>query len=957
MLMQNADPTTKGAAGVPPAPPGGSGHRPLLGPGAEHSLVVRLTGPSSLAAARTAFDRAARPAVDDGAGFWTESMPFPSDDPRAEHLVRREALRGSPGERPRLRAVLVTYSDDAADLVLVAHRTLLDREALRRLADALAGQGEPDVPAEAVRPRTPPWRTAPDTSPEPPLWGLAEGGGSPVSQGPAEPADVLPQPGTPEVAVAAAALVLARYEGTATVTLAVPALPGARPGSGGLLTVTADDERTVAELIEQVRQRPPAPDGTGAPTLAVVVCERLPGERYRPLLAPTVPLTLLWEAEQDRLIASGTVSDDRAVHPGQAARFQECVQYVARQLYEAAPDRTLGEIELVPPDRAARIEALGRTGGPRLDSGLTIHDAVGRMARTRPDAVALTGEDGTLTYGELDSRATARAHALRASGVTPGSFVGVCLERTADLVVTLLAVLKAGAAYVPLDPAYPADRLRYVCEDAAVSLVVTTVADFPAGDGVRVLAPSALHGFPEVPLPAVASDAAAYVIYTSGTTGRPKGVVVPHRNVLALLAATTGPLELGPHDVWTLFHSSAFDFSVWEIWGCLMTGGRLVVVPFLTTRSPQEFHALLVHERVTVLNQTPSAFSALLDADARQGGGLLLRLVVFGGEALDPRMLRPWFRRYPTTVCRMVNMYGITETTVHVTAQDVTPVQAGPGSSCVGRALPGWSVSVRDERGRVLPIGVAGEIHVGGAGVARHYLNRADLTAERFVHDGRTGERRYRSGDRGRMRPDGSLDHLGRLDEQVKLRGFRIELGEVRSVLLGDPAVAEAAVILDEGTDTAYARLVAYVVLRHGTTADVRRRVGTVLPEHMVPAAIVSLPALPLTVNGKLDRSRLPAPAGAAEPGPAPAEAPTGHGASPVAGTAETVLAVWRTVLDEATGPDDDFFEMGGNSLAAVRLLAALRDLGLPALSPRDLYVHRTAAKLAALADARGARS
>ncbi|MFF3413060.1 amino acid adenylation domain-containing protein, partial [Streptomyces sp. NPDC002742] len=357
-----------------------------------------------------------------------------------------------------------------------------------------------------------------------------------------------------------------------------------------------------------------------------------------------------------------------------------------------------------------------------------------------PDAVAVSGVGGSLSYGELGVLSDRLARVLVESGVVPGDRVGVCLERGPALVVALLAVLKAGAAYVPLDPHYPAERLAFVARDTGLRVAVGEASGPCAGLGLTVVETGGEPADPDGGLPRIGADAAAYVIHTSGSTGRPKGVVVGHRHVAALLGATARGFGLGPGDVWTFFHSFAFDFSVWEIWGCLLTGGRLVVVPFTVSRDPEEFHALLVREEVTVVNQTPSAFSQLVGAQAFGAGGLAVRLLVFGGEPLDPGMLLPWFDRYPPSRCRAVNMYGITETTVHCTWHTVTRADALTGSRSVGRPLPGWDLHVLDDRGRPAPPGVPGEIHVGGAGVSFGYLGRPELTAERFIPDHLTGE-------------------------------------------------------------------------------------------------------------------------------------------------------------------------------------------------------------------------
>ncbi|NEA07580.1 amino acid adenylation domain-containing protein, partial [Streptomyces sp. SID10692] len=621
----------------------------------------------------------------------------------------------------------------------------------------------------------------------------------------------------------------------------------------------------------------------------------------------------------------------------------------------------------------------------------TLPRAFARVAAAAPDAIALCDGGTELSYRELDERSARIAAGLRARGVRRGDRVGVCLERSAELVVTLLGVVRAGASYVPADPAYPTDRLAHTVADAGLRVVVTRLAEFPREVGAVPLTPDELTApasteragtaeddpdgttadgaaplppaerattatapperartaedgpeEPEEPSGPPAPDDPAYVIYTSGSTGRPKGVTVPHRNVVALIDATRDEYGLGPDDTWTLFHSAAFDFSVWEIWGCLLTGGRLVVVPYVVTRDPDDFRDLLLARRVTVLSQTPSAFSQLLRTDHT---GLPVRLVVFGGEPLDSRMLLPWFDRHPETTCRTVNMFGITETTVHVTAQTVTRELALAGSRSVGPALPGRHLYVTDERGRLVPPGVTGEIRVGGAGVAAGYLNRPELTAERFLPDPYAPDARartYRSGDLGRLRTDGRLEHLGRIDSQVKIRGFRIELDEIRAVLLEDPAVTAAAVVVhrDDPADPATARLDAYVVPAGGTAAadlqGLRKRAAGILPEHMVPATVTALDTLPLTPNGKLDAARLPAPVRSSSTTTArPAPEPDGTGDTALAGA---LREIWETVLNTPVGLDDDFFELGGNSLFAVRISAALRARGLKPVPLRDLF-------------------
>jgi amino acid adenylation domain-containing protein len=607
------------------------------------------------------------------------------------------------------------------------------------------------------------------------------------------------------------------------------------------------------------------------------------------------------------------------------------------------------DVELLDEAERTRTAALGRPPRALATTPMSVAEAFARVVAATPDRIAVTDGETGLTYRELDERAARSASGLRALGVTGGDRVGVCLERSAELVVILLAVLKAGGTYVPVDPAYPADRLAHTARDAELGVVVTRLPEFPAAAGCVQVTPDELSdeaaAVSGTGLPLPSPDDPAYVIYTSGSTGRPKGVVVPHRNVIALIDATRDAYALTGADVWTWFHSSAFDFSVWEIWSCLLTGARLVVVPYFVSREPDLFRDLLVAEKVTVLSQTPSAFAQLLEVDHTEVG---VRVVVFGGEPLDARTLLRWFDRHPESACRVVNMFGITETTVHVTEQPLTRKLALAATRSVGHALPGWHVYVLDRYGRLQPPGVAGEICVGGAGVALGYLGREDLTARRFVPDPFTGGTMYRSGDLGRLRPDGRLEHLGRIDSQVKIRGFRIELDEIRSVLLEDPAVRTAAVVVrrDDPTDAATARIDAYVVLSPGAEpTTIRDRAAAVLPDYMIPATVTPLDALPLTPNGKLDTTRLPA-AGRA---PAPRNAvPSGAAPSADDDLTTALTEIWSDVLGVPVGPDDDFFELGGNSLFAVRVTAALRSRGLPPLRLRELYRHPTIRETAA---------
>ncbi|NER29541.1 MAG: amino acid adenylation domain-containing protein, partial [Symploca sp. SIO1C4] len=420
-----------------------------------------------------------------------------------------------------------------------------------------------------------------------------------------------------------------------------------------------------------------------------------------------------------------------------------------------------------------------------------IHQLFEEQVEKTPKAVAVVFEDEQLTYYELNCRANQLAHYLQSLGVGSDVLVGLCVERSLEMVVALLGILKAGGAYVPLDPDYPTERLSFMLQDAQLSVIITQqqLVESLQQHQARVLCLDtdketiAQHSQSNPKNTATANNL-AYVIYTSGSTGKPKGVLVNHSNVLRLFAATDSWYHFNPQDVWTLFHSYAFDFSVWEVWGALLYGGKLVIVPYLVTRSPESFYQLLSQENVTVLNQTPSAFRQLIQAEqsATTVEQLKLRLVIFGGEALELNSLKPWFERYGDQKPQLVNMYGITETTVHVTYRPLSLADLEGAASVIGRPIPDLQMYVLDEHLQPVPIGIPGEMYVGGAGVTRGYLHRRELTVERFISNPFTDNpqaRLYKTGDLARYLPNGELEYLGRIDNQVKIRGFRIELGEI----------------------------------------------------------------------------------------------------------------------------------------------------------------------------------
>ncbi|MDB6065338.1 MAG: hasO [Pedosphaera sp.] len=576
-----------------------------------------------------------------------------------------------------------------------------------------------------------------------------------------------------------------------------------------------------------------------------------------------------------------------------------------------------------------------------------LHTQFEEQVRKTPGAVALLYENEIITYAELNARANQLARELQSAGVCAESLVAIYMDRSPEIVISIIAVLKAGGAYVPIDLAYPADRLKFMLEDSQAKVLLTQeklLASLPPCGGRVICAEKVRRELLTGDLSApnistgITPDNAAYVMYTSGSTGRPKGVIITHRNVIRLFEATAGWFHFSETDTWSLFHSFAFDVSVWEMWGALLHGGKLVVASYLTTRSPQAFYELLAAKNVTVLCQTPSAFRQLMRTEAEMPAPktLALRLIIFAGEALELQSLAPWFDRHGDVCPQLVNMYGITETTVHVTYRLITRRDLAAGSgSVIGRPIPDLDLLLLDEEQKPVAAGVPGEIWVGGPGVARGYLNRPELTAQRFIPHpfrGAAGGRLYRSGDLACLLPDGDLEYLGRIDQQVKIRGFRIELGEVESALNRHPDVCESVVIPREAMG-GERRLVAYLVCRDRspTVTTLREFLGKMLPEYMVPAAFVFMERLPLTVNGKVDRRALPPPGRQRPAMQTPYVAPT----TPE----EKALAeIWAEVLEiDEIGVHDNFFELGGDSIRSIQVLARAQHKGFK-LSLQTLF-------------------
>ncbi|WP_120312482.1 non-ribosomal peptide synthetase, partial [Mycobacterium mantenii] len=538
-----------------------------------------------------------------------------------------------------------------------------------------------------------------------------------------------------------------------------------------------------------------------------------------------------------------------------------------------------------------------------------------QVARS-PESIALTFEGYSLTYRELDESSNRLAHLLSTHGANHGNCVALLLERSAQAVVAILAVLKTGAAYLPIDPASPSTRIGFMLTDAAPVAAITT-ADLAGrldGDDLVVIDVDdpVVDAHPSTALPPPHPDDIAYLIYTSGTTGVPKGVAVKHHNVTQLLTSLNGGLPRA--GVWSQWHSLVFDVSVWEIFGALLRGGRLVVVPETVARSPEDLHALLVDQRVNVLSQTPSAAGMLSPQ------GLESTALVVAGEACPAELVDRW-----ATGRVMINAYGPTETWYPAISAPLTP---GAGVPPIGSPVAGAAFFVLDGWLRPVPAGVVGELYLAGAGVSFGYVRRPGLTGSRFVACpfGGAGVRMYRTGDLVRWGSDGQLRYLGRADEQVKIRGYRIELGEVRAALADLDGIEQAVAVAREDRP-GDKRLVAYVT---GTAdpAKVRAQLAERLPAYMVPAAVVALEALPMTINGKLDKRALPAPEYSAEAYRAPGSA-----------VEEILAGIYAQVLGvERVGVDDSFFELGGDSLSAMRLIAAINAAVDEGLSVRAVF-------------------
>lgn len=583
-----------------------------------------------------------------------------------------------------------------------------------------------------------------------------------------------------------------------------------------------------------------------------------------------------------------------------------------------------------------------------------IHELFEEQVEQNPENIALWFEDKQLTYRELNQLSNQLAYYLRTQGVIAETLVGICIDRSLEMVVAILAILKAGGAYVPLDPNNPKARLEYILQDTKLKHILiqpSMMTKIYFDDDVQLISLNwqslitSYTGYGQTNLVRLAANTEthlAYILYTSGSTGQPKGVLQTHNNVSRLFLATEPDFNFDHQDVWCLFHSIAFDFSVWELWGALNFGGKLLIPSHECTRDTQAFSKLCQKQGVSILNQTPGAFNEFMQVALKQEMHFSsLRFVVFGGEALQVENLLPWWQCYGDAQPQLVNMYGITETTVHVTFKKLSPSDIG--KSVIGHRLRDQAIYLLDKNHNLVPYGAVGEIFVGGAGLARGYLNQIALTNERFIpnpFNNKPDERLYRTGDLARYLPDGDLEFIGRMDDQVKIRGFRIELGEIESQLLKNNAVA-ACLVLAQKDIQGDKRLVAYVKPKNASldqkklNIELKQDLQAQLPPYMVPSVFVMVAQWPLTANGKINKKALPEP---------DIDLLQDSYVAPESRTEHLLTEIWGKLLHlepSTISVTANFFEVGGHSLLAIRLINDIRsalNLKIELFTIRDIF-------------------
>ncbi|GCE15725.1 non-ribosomal peptide synthetase [Tengunoibacter tsumagoiensis] len=654
----------------------------------------------------------------------------------------------------------------------------------------------------------------------------------------------------------------------------------------------------------------------------VVLLEDIHIQQFFYKTAPA--LTFSFRAVDENL--SIAVSYDSALYEKQTiTRLAQRFIYLLGEMIAHKDDGSVMDLAIAKPDEChSWLAPLDRTA-VAFPAQATVTQLFEEAVALFPTNIALQFGHERVTYAELNSQANRLARVLRARGIQPDAIIGIYAERSLEMVIGMLAVLKAGAAYLPLDPIYPPDRVAYMVEDSQVQSVLTQASlidQLPASLDRLLLDDRHLYqGVDDTNLEPIHNERSlAYIIYTSGTTGQPKGVMIEHQQVARLFRNEQFPFAFNEHDTWTMFHSFCFDFSVWEMYGALFNGGRLIVIPRTMTVDMSSYLALLKQERVTILNQTPGAFFRLAEEESKDDQPTLaLRYVIFGGEALKPGRLASWSQRYPQI--QLINMYGITETTVHVTYKEITREDIQLDVSTIGRPIPTTSVSILDARLNPVPNGVPGELFVGGEGVARGYLHKPELTQQRFIPDPfHPGKSMYRTGDLGRLRNNGEIEFIGRADQQVKIRGFRIEIGEIEAQIMKFAGIANTIVLPVEDTDGEHA-LCAYIVVG-GTPGDqselalkLKEYVRQYLPAYMVPAFIVPISELPLTEHGKIHKALLPDPRDVI---------PVSIGyLAPRNQLERQLVEIWAHILklpEDKIGIHDRFFDLGGNSFSVIAL-------------------------------------
>ncbi|WP_017796090.1 amino acid adenylation domain-containing protein [Oceanobacillus kimchii] len=625
------------------------------------------------------------------------------------------------------------------------------------------------------------------------------------------------------------------------------------------------------------------------------------------------------------------------------------------------PDKTIGNILFISKEERQFVLDYKQQANKEL-SDISIVQMFESQVYKYPNNIAVTFEGKQLTYQQLNEQANQMARYLIDQGAGPEKLISIMLPRSISMMVSILAVLKTGSAYVPVDPDYPDERISYILSDAYPSIVITNEKSKQATEtfssvsviNLDALSSRILQAYSNQNInQSISSMNAAYIIYTSGSTGKPKGVIIPHHNVIRLLKETNEWYHFGSDDVWTMFHSYAFDFSVWEIWGALLFGGKLVIVPYNVSRMPLEFLELLVEEKVTVLNQTPSAFYQLMYAEQERidlSEKLSLRYVVFGGEQLELARLKEWFTLHENSTTKLINMYGITETTVHVSYLELNEeIIDQQGNSLIGKNIPDLEIYILDDFLQPVPIGVTGEMYVAGGGLARGYLNQSSLTASRFVANpfGEAGSRMYKTGDLAKWLDDGTIDYIGRSDHQVKIRGYRIELGEVNAHIMSYESIKEAATtVLNQHGDN---QLVSYIVTDNEVRdADLKAYIASFLPGYMIPSTFVHIDRIPLTTHGKLDTKNLPLPDYTVNV----------KGEGPRTPSEELLCELFKEILHlDEIGIHDSFFDLGGHSLLAVTLMNRIRELFGKELGIGVLFEAPTVAELVNVMDGDNATS